>query len=151
MSVKQDSIVGSILHILRNRPDIVLMILVVGSFLFYMHKTAEMAQNAAMENARRQDAIAETNATRADKVADQRITTCHDIQLLGIDAIKKNTDALIIHSGASIRLSEEIDTLTITVTGFGVDLSVLRDDVNTLINAVTNHEKFTILHDESKF
>ena len=117
MTINKDSIVGQILGSLKRKPEIIALLLVVGSFQFQMDRMQQSSERkelaaieatkdsgiradaAALAHAVRADAAALANEERADKVAEQRIITCHDVQIHSIDAMKRNTEALLIHSG----------------------------------------------------
>jgi hypothetical protein len=168
MTIKQDSIIGQILGSLKRKPEIIALLLVVGSFQFQMDRMQQSSERkelaaieatkdsgiradaAALAHSVRADAAALANEIRADKVAAQRITTCHDVQVHSIDAMKRNTEALLIHSGSNIELSEEIETLTITVIGLRVDVDGMSDRIQELFNAVSSHEKFTLIRNQNE-
>ena len=163
MTINKDSIVGQILGSLKRKPEIIALLLVVGSFQFQMDRMQQSSERkelaaieatkdsgiradaAALAHAVRADTAALANEARADSVAEQRIITCHDIQTHSIDAMNRNTEALLIHSGSNIELSEEIETLTITVSGFRVDLDGMADKIEALISAVSSHERYTLI------
>jgi len=138
MSIKEDSIVGTLLKILKDRPDFILMLLVVGGFLYYMDVQDQRAADAA-----------EREAARADLVAEQRIATCHDMQHQATEAMDRNTAALILHSEKDAQLSEKVDTLTITVSGHTNAIQSMEMSVQQLIEMVSQHERLTYLNYES--
>lgn len=138
MSIKEDSIIGTLLKILKERPDFILMLLVVGGFLYYMDLKDQRAAD-----------VAEREAARADFVAEQRITACHDMQHKATEAMDRNTAALILHSEKDARLAEEIDTLTITVSGHTNAIHSMEMSVQQLIEMVSQHERLNYLNYDS--
>ena len=46
MSIKEDSIIGSILSVLKRKPEMLALLLIVGAFLFFMDHVIEKAEAA---------------------------------------------------------------------------------------------------------
>jgi hypothetical protein len=130
MSDKDGSILSTLLNILKDRPDFILMLIVVGGFLVYI----ERKEIRDVEQA-------EKEAARLDMVAEQRIGVCHDIQHQGIEAMKENTNALILHAEKDSLLSEKVETMTITVSGNTTALHGLEIAVERLIETVDAHRE----------
>ncbi len=123
MGNNYDSVMGSIINTLKGRPDIILMLIVVGGFLFHIERK-EIRDIAQQQQ----------EAARLDLVAEQRIETCHDIQHRGIEAMNANTAALIMHAEKDTRLSEKIETMVITVSGNTDAINDLKMAVQHLID-----------------
>ena len=101
----EDSTLGSLVSALKTRPEIIGMLIIVGGFLYHMQVT----ESNNIEAQEKRD-------SREDLVARQRIQICHDIQVLGIEALDRNSAALIMQSASDSTLTESIDTLSFNVT-----------------------------------
>jgi hypothetical protein len=135
MSIKEDSIVGVILKVLKDRPDFILMVIVVGGFLYHMDaKDQRTLDNIKQEN------------LRADLVASHRIESCHELQHKSHDVIDKNSAAILEHSKSNVKLSEEIDTLTIVVSGNTESIRSMEMAVQKLIDAVGHTERMSMIN-----
>ena len=111
------------------------MVIVVGGFLYHMDvKDQRVLQNIEQEN------------IRADSVAEHRIESCHNLQHLAHDVIDKNSAAILEHSKSSVKLSEEIDTLTIIVSGNTESIRSMEMAVQQLIDAVGSHERMSMIN-----
>ena len=135
MSIKEDSIIGVLLKILKDRPDFILMVVVVGGFLYHMDvKDQRILRNIEQEN------------IRADSVAAHRIESCHGLQHLAHEVIDKNSDAILEHSKSNVKLSEDIDTLTIVVSGNTESIRSMEMAVQQLIDAVGHNERMSMFN-----
>tara|TARA_R110001632_G_scaffold90906_1_gene195089 strand:- start:191 stop:679 length:489 start_codon:yes stop_codon:yes gene_type:complete len=135
MSIREDSIIGVLLKILKDRPDFILMVIVVGGFLYHMDvKDQRTLANIEQEN------------LRADTVAAHRIESCHDLQHLSHEVIEKNSAAILKHSESNVRLSEDVDTLTIIVSGNTASLRSMEMAVQKLIDTVGHSERMTFMN-----
>lgn len=132
MASNTNSVTGNLIDALKSRPEIIGMLIVVGGFLYHMDVTNSRAI-AAQE---RRDG-------REDFVANQRIDACHDIQLRGIQAIERNTDAMIMNAASDAGLTDAIDTLTITVSGNTVGLRQVQETLSDLIHEINLHSKYS--------
>jgi len=138
MSIKEDSIIGSILIVLKRRPDILALLLIVGGFLYYLdrHDTQLQAAQAVRE-------------ARGDIVANQRIEVCHDVQEQAVDALERVAEMLQMHSESDALLINEIETLTITVSGNTDGLMRVERTLSELILEINMHEKYNSINYES--
>ncbi len=118
-----------LIKVLKERPDFVLMLALVGGFLYFM----DLQDRRAAEYAAAQSA-------RADLVANQRIKTCHDIQHEGMKALDRNSEALLAFATTSTHLADEIDNLTITVTGNAEAVHRMEGSIHQLVELV-RHQK----------
>lgn len=116
---------SNFLGLLKERPDFILMLALVGGFLYYM----DVHDKRAIEFDREQN-------MREDIVANQRIQTCHDIQNEGIKALDRNSAALTEFASTGVRLAEEIDNLTITVTGNAEAVHRMEGSIHQLVELV---------------
>ena len=139
MSIKEDSVIGSILVVLKRRPDILALLLIVGGFLYYLDRHDSQLQAAQS-----------VRDAREDIVANQRIQTCHDVQERAILSLERVSEVLQIHAESDARLSNEIDTLTITVSGNTAGLIQVEQTLSDLITEINMHQKFASLNYEQK-
>ena len=123
---------GSLIDALKSRPEIIGMLIVVGGFLYHM----EVTESRAIAAQERRDG-------REDLVANQRIDACHDIQVRGIKAIDRNTEAMIMHAASDSGLTDAIDTLTFTVSGNTDGLRQVQETLSDLISEINLHAKFS--------
>lgn len=135
MSIKEDSIIGSILIVLKRRPDILALLLVVGVFLYYMDRQ-DMEQRLSQER----------REVREDLVATQRINVCHDVQVRAVEALERVAEMLQIHSESDALLTNEIETLTITVSGNTDGLMRVERTLSELILEINMHEKYNSIN-----
>lgn len=126
------NIIGNIIGSLKSRPDIIAMLIVVGAFLYHIQKT-ESDEIKAQER----------RESREDIVANQRITVCHDIQLRGIEALDRNTAALLLHASSDADLSGAIDTLTGTVDNHTDALSQVQIVLANLLSEIDLHKQYS--------
>lgn len=126
------SIMGNIIGSLKSRPDIIAMLIVVGAFLYHIQKT----QSDEIKSQERRE-------SREDLVANQRIAVCHDIQIRGIEALDRNTAALLLHASSDAGLSGAIDILTDTVDNHTEALSEVRIVLASLLSEIDLHKQYT--------
>jgi len=138
MSIKEDSIIGSILVILKRRPDILALLVVVGVFLYYMDRHDNSQQLAQ-----------ERREAREHLVAEQRINVCHDVQVRAVDALERVAEVLQVHTTTDALLINEIETLTITVSGNTDGLMRVEQTLSELILEINMHEKYNSINYES--
>ena len=135
MSIREDSIIGVLLKILKDRPDFILMVVVVGGFLYHM----DVKDQRVLENIEREN-------LRADLIATHRIESCHDLQHKAHEVIDKNSAAILEHSKSNVKLSEDVDTLTIVVSGNTASIRSMEMAVQKLIDGLEHTERMTFMN-----
>lgn len=126
------NIMGNIIGSLKSRPDIIAMLIVVGAFLFHIQKT----ESDEIKSQERRE-------LREDLVANQRIAVCHDIQMRGIEALDRNTAALLLHASSDAVLSGAFDTLTGTVDNHTRALAEVRIVLASLLSEIDLHKQYS--------
>ena len=125
------NIIGNIIGSLKTRPEMIAMLIIVGAFLYHIEK---IESNEIKAQERRE--------SREDIVANQRITVCHDIQLRGIEALDRNTAALLLHASSDADLGGAIDILTGTVDNHTEALSQVQIVLANLLSEIDLHKQY---------
>lgn len=123
---------GSLISALKTRPEIIGMLIIVGSFLYYMQVT----ESKNIEAQEKRD-------SREDLVAKQRMKTCHDIQSRGIQALDRNSAALVMHASSDSNLTGSIDKLNFTVGNNTNGLLEVQSILSNLIAEIDLHAKYS--------
>lgn len=123
---------GSLISALKTRPEIIGMLIIVGGFLYYMQVT----ESKNIEAQEKRD-------SREDLVAKQRMKTCHDIQSRGIQALDRNSAALVMHASSDSNLTGSIDKLNFTVGNNTNGLLEVQSILSNLIAEIDLHAKYS--------
>jgi hypothetical protein len=127
-----NTITGSLIGSLKSRPEIIAMLVVVGAFLHHIESSE--TKNIAVE---------ERREAREDLVAKQRMKTCHDIQSRGIEALDRNSAALVMHASSDSNLTGSIDKLNFTVGNNTNGLLEVQSILSNLIAEIDLHAKYS--------
>ena len=123
---------GSLISALKTRPEIIAMLIIVGAFLYHIESSET-----------KKIATEERRELREDLVAKQRMKTCHDIQSRGIQALDRNSAALVMHASSDSNLTGSIDKLNFTVGNNTNGLLEVQSILSNLIAEIDLHAKYS--------